>query len=111
MHANRLLLFVSVSIVATLAGCASPPLSSPAAPPLSARIVAVGIPGASAVTQIGVFHKGGPLRDKPAFAAMTAPGRVMDAERLFVTSNHNFGAPRTINGWPAGAVLSLDPTR
>ena len=41
---------------------------------LVGQVKAVGIAGASAVAQVGFFHPGGPIHDKPAFAAFTSPG-------------------------------------
>ena len=32
-------------------------------PPARARVVAQGIPGAGAITQVGTFHRGGPFRE------------------------------------------------
>jgi len=75
---------------------------------LPAEIVATGIPGASGLTQVGTFHRGGPIHDKAAFAASTAPGMVLAPDRLLVTSSSNFGAPLAVAGQPAGTVLSLD---
>ena len=44
---------------------------------LTARVLAVGIPGASAVAPVGTFHKGGPIRDKPEFACPLRVNRVV----------------------------------
>src|SRR5437763_15647691 len=58
-----------------------------------ADIVASGIPGAGAITQIGTFHTGGPLHDNLTLIAhSTDPGHVLDRTRLFVASTSNFGA-------------------
>jgi hypothetical protein len=76
--------------------------------PVFARVVAQGIPGAGAITQIGTFHRGGPFHDKPAFAALTAPGMILDAKRLFVASTSSFGATPARPTEAPGAVLSLD---
>jgi hypothetical protein len=70
--------------------------SSP--PALTARVVAVGIPGVAAVAPVGRFHAGGPIHDKPEFAAFTQPGRVLDPNRVLVTSTSNFGAPMALRG-------------
>src|SRR5215510_1779692 len=59
-------------------------------PSVTADIVATGIPGASAIAQVGTFHTGGPFHDRPAFAAETAPGHVLARARLFVASTSNF---------------------
>lgn len=81
---------------------------APAAPVLQGRLVASGIPGAGAVSQIGTFHAGGPVHDLPEFAAYTATGHILDAKRIMVASSSNFGAPR-IDGLAEGSVLSIDP--
>lgn len=101
-----------------LAGCrqavpTAAPSSAPTRPAsssaLTARIIAVGIPGAGAVAPVGTFHTGGPMRDKPDFAAYTQAGRVLDPVRILVTSTANFGAPRARNDQPEGTALSIDP--
>jgi mono/diheme cytochrome c family protein len=76
---------------------------------LPARVVAVGLPGAGAVAPVGTFHPGGPFHDKPAFAASTQPGRILDPTRVLVASSSNFGAPRVAEDASEGAVLSIDP--
>lgn len=77
---------------------------------LQARIVAVGIPGAAGVRQVGFFHPGGPMRNKPSFRTYTRPGQVLDPERVLVSSMSNYGAPLGIPGQSPGAVLSVNPT-
>lgn len=76
---------------------------------LAARVVAVGIPGAGAVSAVGAFHAGGPIHDNPALAALTQAGRVLDPSRVLITSSSNFGAPLARAGEPGGSVLSLAP--
>lgn len=83
--------------------------ASQASGKLNARIVAVGIPGAGAVAPVGTFHKGGPIHDKPEFAAFTQGGQILDPKRVLVTSHSNFGAPLARTDAAEGAVLSLDP--
>lgn len=78
-------------------------------PVLQGRVVAVGIAGAGAISAVGRFHPGGPIHDKPEFAAFTAPGRVLDANRIVIASTSNYGAPRAQADQPAGAILSVDP--
>lgn len=73
-----------------------------------AAVVAMGIPGAGAIAQIGTFHKGGPFNDRADFAAFTQPGRVLDRTRLFVASTSNFGAPLARPAEAPGSILSLD---
>jgi hypothetical protein len=75
-----------------------------------ARIVASGIPGATAICQIGNFHPGSPFHDKPSFAALTQPPGILAPNRLFVASSSNFGAPLALPADPEGAILSLDVT-
>jgi hypothetical protein len=73
------------------------------------RVVAVGIPHASAISPVGAFLPGGPIRDNPAFAAYTEPGRILDPARILVASRSNFGAPEANPRWDEGALLSIDP--
>jgi len=72
---------------------------------LTGRVLATGIPGAGALSQVGIFHVGGPLHDKRSFAAATGAGAVLDPSRLLVASTSNLGAPAA--GAGTGAVLSL----
>src|SRR5215470_14172328 len=76
---------------------------------LRGRIVALGIPGASAITAVGTFLPGGPIHDNPALAAFTLPGRVLDPVRILVGSPSNFGAPVANPNQQEGALLSIDP--
>ncbi len=77
-------------------------------PVLRGRIVAVNIPGASAISAVGTFLPGGPIHDKPAFAAFTQPGKILDPTRILVGSSSNFGAPRANTGQREGSFLSID---
>jgi len=76
---------------------------------IRATIIATGIPGAGAITQIGTFHKGGPFAG--AFAPFTEPGRILDPRRLFVASSSNFGAPLALADQAPGSILSIDVSR
>ena len=80
------------------------------APFLEGRLVAVGIPGASAVAPVGRFLPGGPIHDNPVLAAYTQPGRVLDPTRILVGGRSNFGAPKANPDQAAGALLSIDPS-
>jgi hypothetical protein len=82
---------------------------APKLPELQGRLVAVGIPGISGISAVGIFHEGGPIHDKPDFRAFTQPNAILDPERILVTSTSNFGAPLGQSHHPAGSVLSLDP--
>src|SRR5215510_884162 len=97
-------------LVSIVAGWQSLFAQQPSQPPaLTARVVAVGIAGAGAVAPVGTFHPGGPIRDKPEFAAFTQPGRILDAKRILVASSSNFGAPRAHPDVAEGSILSIDP--
>jgi hypothetical protein len=76
---------------------------------LRGRIIAVGIPGASAISPVGTFLPGGPIHDNPAFAAYTQPGQVLDPARILVGSRSNFGAPVANPDQLEGSFLSIDP--
>ncbi|HVR03645.1 MAG TPA: di-heme oxidoredictase family protein [Polyangia bacterium] len=80
----------------------------PFAFPARARVVAQGIPGAGAIAQVGTFHRGSPFHDKAAFAALTAPGMILDGKRLLVASSSSFGATLSRPAEAPGCVLSLD---
>jgi hypothetical protein len=75
---------------------------------LEGRLVAIGIPGVSAIAPVGTFLAGGPI---PAgFAAYTQPGRVLDPKRILVGSTSNFGEPLADPKQLPGSFLSIDPT-
>jgi len=76
---------------------------------LIGRIVAIGIPGVSAISPVGSFLPGGPIHDNPAFAAFTQPGRILDPARILVGSRSNFGAPLANPDDREGSFLSIDP--
>jgi hypothetical protein len=75
---------------------------------LDGRLLAVGIPGAGALSQVGSFLPGGPIHDTPALAALTAPGRVLDPSRILVGGTSNFGAAAANADQAPGSFLSLD---
>jgi mono/diheme cytochrome c family protein len=77
---------------------------------IQARVIALGIPGAGAVAEVGHFLKGGPIHDRATtFALFTLPGRVLDPKRVLVATTSNFGAPLARANEPEGAILSIDP--
>jgi len=78
---------------------------------LRGRIVAIGIPGIAAISPVGTFLPGGPIHDKPALAAYTQPGQVLDPARILVSSKSNFGQPVAVAGQLPGSFLSIDPRR
>jgi hypothetical protein len=77
---------------------------------LRGRIVAIGIPGVSAISPVGTFLPGGPIHDNPVFAAYTQPGKILDPARILVGSTSNFGAPLADSRQLPGSFLSIDPT-
>jgi hypothetical protein len=93
-------------------------------PGITARVVAVNIPGASAIAQVGTFvPPGGTLTPGPTpagcaspgpipknFSAYTLPGKVLDPNRILVGSRSNFGAPLPASGGLQGSFLSIDPS-
>jgi len=79
-------------------------------PPIRAQVVAQGIPGAGAITQVGTFHRGSAVHDKAALNPSIAPGMVLDPVRLLVASSSSFGATLSRPAEAPGAVLSLDVT-
>lgn len=72
---------------------------------VKAEIVATGIPGAGAITQVGTFHRGGPFVERPGLAGQAHP--VLDDNRLLVASTSNFGAPVALPQ-AEGSILSID---
>ena len=82
---------------------------------VEARIVAVDIPGASAISQVGTFlnavNMGACAAPIPkSFPSYIQPGAVLDPNRLLVGSRSNFGAPAAIGVGAEGSFLSIDPT-
>jgi hypothetical protein len=74
---------------------------------LDGRVVALGIPGASAISPVGTFLPGSPINSNPQLAALTQPGRVLDPTRIVVGSRSNFGAPVAREcGRPGSATAS-----
>jgi hypothetical protein len=81
---------------------------------LDARVVAINIPGASAIAQVGTFLSmpappcGSPIPS--FFPSYIQTGAVLDPNRLLVGSRSNFGAPLAIGVGEEGSFLSIDPT-
>jgi hypothetical protein len=76
---------------------------------LEGRLIALGIPGVSAISVVGSFLPGGPIHDKPALAVYTVPGAVLDPVRLLVASTSNFGEALANSDQLSGSILSIDP--
>lgn len=103
---------ISVILHASLA-------AAQAIPGINARLVAVNIPGASAIAQVGTFLNGSPPPPQPQqcsnpipskFPTYIQPGAVLDPKRLLVGSTSNFGAPTAAGGAAPGSFLSIDPS-
>src|SRR5215469_6838988 len=81
---------------------------------INARIVAIDIPGAAAIAQVGTFLNvpppmacANPIPSK--FPAYIQPGAVLDPNRILVGSRSNFGAPLALGVGSEGSFLSIDP--
>src|SRR5579864_1409114 len=77
--------------IAAVAAAGPPPVSAQAIPGIDARVVAVNIPGASAVAQIGTFLNvpppgacANPIPTK--FPSYILPGAILDPTRILVGS-------------------------
>ena len=94
-------------------------------PQFNARVVAINIPGASAISQVGTFLTNSEIcvatatppilypHPISAFSGGTfiQPGAVLDPNRILVGSSSNFGAPLAIGVGSEGSFLSIDPSR
>jgi len=81
---------------------------------VDARVVALNIPGASAIAEVGTFLNvpppgacANPIPSK--FPSYIQPGAVLDPKRILVGSRSNFGAPLASGGGQEGSFLSIDP--
>jgi hypothetical protein len=109
--------FVVVSALAIMAGMtlvSGSTAAGHAIQGLNARVVALNVPGASAIAQIGDFLNvpppdacANPIPSK--FPDSIKPGGVLDPVRLLVGSRSNFGAPRATGVGQEGSFLSIDP--
>jgi hypothetical protein len=82
---------------------------------IAARLVAINIPGASAISQVGTFLNssqgacgGSPIPTH--FQSSIAGGAVLDPSRILVGSQSNFGAPPLTGVGLEGSFLSIDPS-
>jgi hypothetical protein len=102
--------------IAAIGGLAAPQdARAQGVPSLEARVVAVNIPGASAVAQVGTFlnalAQGACANPIPRiFPTYIRPGAVLDPNRILVGSTSNFGASRAIGAGREGSFLSIDPS-
>ena len=82
---------------------------------VDARLIAINIPGTSAVAQVGTFLNSPvpPACAHPIptlFPSYIQPGAVLDPIRILVGSRSNFGAPLATGVGQEGSFLSIDPT-
>ena len=82
---------------------------------IGARVIAVNIPGASAISQVGTFLNNPvpPACAHPIptlFPSYIQPGAVLDPNRILVGSRSNFGAPLAIGAGRQGSFLSINPS-
>src|SRR6516164_3195515 len=96
------------------ADAARHPAWAQAIPLLDARVIALNIPGASAVSQVGTFLNNPvpPACAHPIptlFPSFTQSGQVLDPKRILVGSRSNFGAPLAVGVGQEGSFLSIDP--
>ena len=82
---------------------------------IDARVIAVNIPGASAISQVGTFLNVPPPKScanpiPTKFPSYIQPGAVLAPNRILVGSRSNFGAPSALNVGGEGSFLSIDPS-
>jgi hypothetical protein len=120
----KLLWYLSTALVAGCMLCARAQTGEQNAPwqaapehPITnvhARVIAIDIPGASAISQVGTFLNNPvpPACAHPIptlFPSYIQPGAVLDPNRILVGSRSNFGAPLAIAAGAEGSLLSIDP--
>src|SRR5579872_3600935 len=101
------------------------PTPTPTPQPISGRVVAIGIPGASVVSPVGTFHTpprrghGGDSVGTPngvtgaanqAGTIANQPGQILDPSRIIVGSKSNFGVRKANRRQKQGSLLSIDPS-
>jgi len=102
--------------IALLSGdAASQAVRTQAITNVNARVIAVNVPGASAVSQVGTFLNNTvpPACAHPIpalFPSYTQPGAVLDPSRILVGSRSNFSAPLALGVGREGSFLSIDPS-
>ena len=100
--------------IAVLDGDAAPRAAwARSIPSIDARLIAINIPGASAVAQVGTFLNNPAACARPIptlFPSYIQPGAVLDPIRILVGSQSNFGAPLAPGTGQEGSFLSIDPT-
>ena len=111
---------IAIVTAATIAGAATgaEAVGASTAPGLHARVVAINIPSASAISQVGTFLYSGNSSELACggspipthFPSYIKPGAVLDPTRILVGSESNFGAPPLAGVGLQGSFLSIDPS-
>jgi hypothetical protein len=116
-HRAVLAILILAAGIAAAASLGAPQAAaSQRSPSINASLVAVNIPGASALAQVGTFLDstqgacGGSPIATTSFSAYTKTGAVLDPNRILVGSTSNFGAPLPASGGRTGAFLSINPS-
>jgi hypothetical protein len=92
---------------------------------VNARVIALNIPGASAISQVGTFLNNSeicatksdgttilfPHPIPTLFPLFIQTGAVLDPNRILVGSRSNFGAPLALGVGSEGSFLSIDPSQ
>lgn len=109
-HLAGIAVFCAISLPALADARAEPgaDLAASGSWKIPSRIVALNLPKAYGVRQVGRFHSGGPFTTNPEFLMQTQAGRVLDPERVLVAVASNLGARPANPKEAAGAVLSID---
>jgi hypothetical protein len=106
---------MAVAAAIAVVGGEIPAARAETIPGLDARLVAINIPGASAIAQVGTFldalNRGACANPIPSkFPSYIQPGAVLDPNRILVGSRSNFGAPLANGVGEGGSFLSIDPS-
>jgi hypothetical protein len=110
---SRAVLSILTLAVSVFVGEARRPAWAQPVPRVDARVIAIHIPGASAVSQVGAFLNNPAACARPIptlFPSFTQPGAVLDPKRILVGSRSNFGAPLATGVGQEGSFLSIDPS-
>src|SRR3979409_2511818 len=100
-HAALGIITVAAGIAVLGGEIARPAERAETIPGLHGRVIAINIPGASAIAQVGTFlnalDRGACANPIPSkFPSYIQPGAVLDPNRILVGSRSNFGAPLAI---------------
>ena len=107
--------FAALAIVAGTTLVSGSTAAGQAIQGINARVVAINIPGASAISQVGTFLNsdqgacgGSPIPTH--FQSYITKGAVADPNQILVGSQSNFGALPLTGVGQEGSFLSIDPS-